>query len=455
MGSGMRIRSAFQSIVLIAAVVGVGTAAATEKELLDVLLENGTITQEQYDKLLNRKEETVRVEAGPSSKKEDSAVAVTLNKRGLRLKSGDGKFTMRIGGRLHAQVTGHEGDLPADVDGTDGTEIRRARIALSGSVYEDWIWNGEVDFADNETAVKDFWVGYRGLPGTGLYVGHQKQPYSLSVEMSTNDIPFIERSIDNDLIIPFIDRAIGLRTDVAGSHWFLATGVYGEAVDSNRDDDEGWGAAGRFVVAPIHNEKHVVHLGIRSAYRQPSNASDSIRVRDETTHMSNLHIVDTGDIADVKGTALVGAEAALAVGPFSVFGEYNEAFIDRRLGGDLDFDSWHVATTWTITGESRAAAYNMSSGEFKRLTPARDFSISEGGLGAWEFAMRLASLDVNDGPVQGGEEKVLTTALNWYVNPIVRFMFEWSRILDTDDATELRNRAEDLNILQFRAQFMF
>ena len=430
------------------------SAMASDKELLDVLLENGTITPSQHRRLLRGGEGEAVEEDADQVQAESAEPSVSVDHTGVTFESGDGDFSLNLSGRVHAQVSGHEGDLPAGVDATDGSEIRRARIALKGRVFGHWIWNSEVDFADNETGVRDFWFGYDGFANTRLYLGHQKQPYSLSVEMSTNDFPFIERSVDNDLVIPFIDRAVGIRVDTFGSNWFLATGFYGESVDATREDDEGWGAAGRIVFTPIRSDHEVLHLGARAAYRRTMPSSGSIRLRDETTHMSNFRVVDTGAIEGTKGVTLVGGEAAFVLGPFSVFGEYNQAFVDRKAGPDMDFDSWHVATTWTITGESRAKAYRLHSGEFKRLQPLRNFSL-DGGFGAWEFAARLASLDTNDGPVRGGEEMVVTSALNWYINPVVRMMFEWSRIVDTDDSTELRNAAEDLNIFQFRGQFAF
>jgi phosphate-selective porin OprO/OprP len=252
-----------------------------------------------------------------------------------------------------------------------------------------------------------------------------------------------------------VDRAIGLRGQSSGQHWFAAAGVFGESVDANKDNDEGFGVAGRFIVAPIIEDGHVLHLGVRGAHRKPSASSKSVRIKDETTHQSNLNVIDTGEIMDVDATTLYGGEAAWAYGPFSVFGEYSAASIDRDSGEDLTFAGWHAAATLSLTGESRAAAYRLDAGEFKRLTPAQDFSLENGGWGAWETAVRLASLDLNDEEIVGGDEKVLTTALNWYVNSTIRFMAEWTHILDTDGSTELREAAEGLDIFQIRSQFTF
>ena len=72
--------------------------------------------------------------------------------------------------------------------------------------------------------MKDLWLAYGGLGWTSIAAGHQKQPYSLSLEMRSNDIPFIERSIDNFLVEPFVDRALGIRAQSSGDHWFFAGG---------------------------------------------------------------------------------------------------------------------------------------------------------------------------------------------------------------------------------------
>jgi len=345
--------------------------------------------------------------------------------------------------------------LPSGIEATDGTELRRARIETSGKFYGDFKWAAEVDFADNNVGIRDFKIGYTGIDNTTVYIGNQKQPYSLSVEMSSNDIPFIERSIDNNLIIPFTDRALGVRVDTWGENWFLAAGVFGEGVNSNRDDDEGAGAAARFVYAPVIEDRRALHLGVRAAIRTPSASTEAFRIRDETTHQSNLAIVDTGTIGDIDQAILFGAEAAFAIDQFSLTGEYNTVTLERDGAQDLDFESWHVYGAWTLTGESRASTYAIKSGEFKRIHPAEPFDLEEGHWGAWEIAVRYANIDLNDGSFTGGEESVLTTALNWYLNRNMRLMLEYSTILDTDESSLLRDEAEGLDIFQFRTQYTF
>ena len=416
------------------------SAGAADEELLQILLENEAITQAQFEQL---------VEKGELSKADAQNIRVSIGRKGLGFRSSDGQFAFNIGGRIHAQAAGHRGRLESAA--TNGTELRRARFDITSTLYEYWRWKAEVDFADDGVSIKDFHVGYTGFKWGNVFVGHQKQPFSLGLEMSSNDLPFIERGIDNDLIAPFVDRAIGIRVDSSGERWFLSGGIFGDAVEpEDAGGNEGWGVAGRAVFAPILEERRVLHLGARAAFREPSNRE--VRLRSETTHLSSLFTVDTDTLERVQNAVLVGPEAKLAWGPFSIGGEYNHVFLDRDGMQNVDFSSWHVETTWSLTGESRASTYKISSGEFKRLQPDDPFSLGSGGRGAWELALRYAAIDVEDEDIDAGEQQTLTLGLNWYLNPNVRIMLEWSKILDTGF---INRAADDLDIFQSRVQLAF
>lgn len=385
--------------------------------------------------------------ATPSAAQSD-APTVSIGSGGFRVRSGDGEYEIRIGGRLQTDANFHDGEGALDPMITDGTELRRARFELKGRLPDDMSWAAEVDLANNSTKVKDFWLGFETDAGPEVFFGHQKQPYSLDIEMSSNDIPFVERGIDSFLITPFVDRAVGVRVQDSTDSIFYAAGLYGEGVSPNAVDDEGWGLAGRFVVAPVRSETEVVHLGARAAFRQPEDGAQTVRIDDETTNMSNFAVVDTGAITGVDSVFVYGAEAAWARGPFSIGGEVNQLTVDAP-GGDLDFQSWHVQTTWSLTGESRAAAYRLDAGEFKRL------HAEEPGDHPWELAARLASLDLEDGAVAGGEEQAFSLALNCYYSSNLRLMWNWTNILSTDGGSAATDAAEGLDIFTFRAQLTF
>jgi phosphate-selective porin OprO/OprP len=407
---------------------------------------------------------SVAAAEGPENPK---GVKVTLDTKGLRFETNDKTFKFKIGGRLHLDAAGHPGHLPlnrmgtAIVNPTDGIEVRRGRIYVGATALTDWDFFFDVDFADDSVAVKDLLLSYNGFEWGRFTAGSQKQPYSLSIEMSSNDIPFVERGVGYDLIVPFVDRALGGRFDSHGEHWHVAFGVYGDGIDPTEELDEGWGMAGRGVFTPILNDRQVLHLGFRTAYREPSSLGGSLgadvtRARTETTHFSDLYISNTLPILSTERVVLYGPEAALAWGPFSIFGEYNRAYIEVGNGmPNLDFQSGHVALTWSLTGESRAASYTMKSGEFKRLKPNANFSVRNRTWGAVELATRYAYIDVTDENVMGGQEGRVSTSLNWYLNPIVRMMFDWTRVTNADSGTITTNTAAGTDILTYRLQFMF
>jgi phosphate-selective porin OprO/OprP len=398
-------------------------------------------------------------------------VKVKLDTKGLRFETNDQTFKFKIGGRLHLDAAGHPGHLPLNLAGDalvspkDGIEVRRGRIYIGATALTDWDFFFDVDFADDEVAVKDLLVSYNGFGWGRFTAGSQKQPYSLGVEMSSNDNPFVERGVDNDLIIPFVDRALGGRFDSHGDHWHFALGVYGDGIDPNEELDDGWGLASRGVWTPILNDKQILHLGFRTAYREPAAGrgplgADTTRVRTETTHFSDLFISNTlpvsGSMLVTQRVVLYGPEAAFAWGPFSLFGEYNRAWVEADgAAPNLDFQSGHVALTWSLTGESRAASYSMKSGEFKRLKPKANFSLRKKQWGAFELATRYAYIDVTDKNVAGGQEGRVSTSLNWYLNPIVRMMFDWTRVTNANNGTITTNTAAGTDVLTYRFQFMF
>lgn len=372
---------------------------------------------------------------------------VTLDEGGLAIEAADGGYALEIGGRIHVDGSRHSG-LDAPAVAADGTELRRARIELGGQVAEHFGFSMQYDFSDD--SVKDVWVSYEGWKDITLTIGHQKQPYGLSLEMSSNDLPFIERSIDNALLSPFVDRALGARVDVARARWFAAAGVFG---DSANDGDESWGTVARFVYAPFVSDDRVLHLGLRAAYREPHDTNSTVRIRDRSTPYSDFIVTDTTPLTGTESITLAGPEVAYAQGPFSVTSEYNRARVERA-SQTHEFDSWHVAATWSPGGASRAAAYSLRSSEFKRLEPARGFRPGSGG-GTWELAARIASLDLNDGPVVGGTQRTASVGANWYANGNLRVLLDWTRILDTDRSSFARVAAQDMDIVRARLQLTF
>ncbi|WP_051906529.1 OprO/OprP family phosphate-selective porin [Methylomarinum vadi] len=438
-----------------ATALGSLSAQAADKELLDMLLQNGAINQTQYDTLI--KKETL-------SKKDVDDIKIKLNKKGLQFETGDGDFKFAFGGRIQADATFHSNDQAVSGAAEDGTEIRRGRLLFKGQFWRDFKFMSEVDFADNSTAVKDMFVTYKGIDWLELTVGHQKQPISMELQESSNDIMFTERSLVNSLTANLFDRAIGIHAKSSGNDWSAQIGAYGESMEPNKNDlDEGYGIASRLTYAPINEKDQVLHLGTYGGYRTMDSKGSALRgnkgsveLSYETTHMSNLKLTKL-KINNAKDFTMAGFESAYMYGPFSVQGEYAHLWADLR-GNEptLDFNAFYVQAGWTLTGESRT--YKGSDGEFKRLKPDQNFSLRNGGWGAVELAARYDQNDLNSDGYNGGSEKAVTVALNWYLNENLRLMADYRTAFDISGSPVTAANGgdiEDVHAFTFRTQLAF
>ncbi|HQV23816.1 MAG TPA: porin, partial [Agitococcus sp.] len=94
-------------------------------------------------------------------------------------------------------------------------------------------------------------------------------------------------------------------------------------------------------------------------------------------------------------------------------------------------------------GEGRP--WDMASATYSRPSPKQ-------ASGAWEMALRLDKLTLNDSNagIMGGEMKTATLALNWYPIYNVRFSTNLIKVNSTKAGVE-----DNPNIVQIRAQVAF
>ena len=427
---------------------------------------------------------------------ENEKVKVYMDKKGFQVESADKNFRFKLGGRIHADASFHNGGTYLEggdvVDANDGTEIRRARMRFEGVFYKDWLFRTEADFADDNVRVKDAFIQYTGLKDwVTITAGQQKQNFSRELQESSNDMMFTERSLMNILNAPTVDRAIGLNFNTAGENYMAEIGVFGDSItpartpttsnvlDANGDPigtvttggapvadagDEGWGISSRVVYNPIIDKTKLIHLGVAGNYRIPDDSGDVAKGRDlrmtyETTNMSNLDLVNDR-VRNVKDIKMVGLEAAGMYGPFSAGAEYTRMWVDTNTSryGNLELDGWYAEAAYSLTGESRG----YKEGNFRYLEPAKPFSLSKGGWGAWEIAARYSAADLNDGNFKAGDLSNITVALNWYINTNFRLMANYTRLIDIDNSllttqsgAPLTGNNADLDTFMLRGQVAF
>jgi phosphate-selective porin OprO/OprP len=412
--------------------------------LLGIMLKNGLINQAQYDQLLKQGAAEVKVAevknetaAKEVVKKSGDDVIVKLDSKGFRVETADKAFKFKMGGRIQADVNFSANGNEFDPDPIEGFELRRARLYAAGTLWTDYDFKAQFDFAGNKVSIKDLFVKYTGLDWIDLTVGNQKQTISLELQESSNDIMFTERSLVSSLTAPLFDRALGVRASSSGKNWSAQFGGYGSSI--NRASTGGWGITSRATVAPILSKTHLLHLGGSVGYRNLNDGN--VRFKYETTNQSIVFFTDTNamtGITNVDGATLAGFDAAYMIGPFSVQGEYAHTWLSRHndMSG-LDFNAYYVQAAWTLTGESRS--YKASQGKFKRLQPNNPFSWKKGTWGAWELATRIDGNDLNSGDIVGGKETALTIATNWYLNRNIRLMADYRYAFDIQDSAVLRD----------------
>ncbi|MBN1567460.1 MAG: hypothetical protein JXA73_06410 [Acidobacteria bacterium] len=422
--------------LLLFVVEGAYGTAKEDGELLEVLLENGTITQEQYDKLIKE-----------ASQEDDRHVAVQFTTEGgLEASTYDGRFAFKLGGVFASDLAFYnENKNPLG----NGTEIRSGRVEMEGTFFSNWDFEYSIEFADDTVEIKDAFLTYKGLGSLNLTFGHYKAPFSLEQVGSRRNLTFLERALPN-VLVP--DRKLGVGASYYGAIWTAAAGIFGETYNGDVDDegDEGWTASGRFTLAPFHSDTRVLHLGASAAYQVPGDVKE-VRFRETPeSHLTDARYLNTGKIKNIKDWFTYGMESVIVYGPFSVQGEFIHSSLNRGSNNDNPaFNGGYVFGSWMITGESRD--YKFKKGAFGRITPDRTY-------GALELAVRYSVLDLNSPPeTSGGRQDNVTFALNWYINRNVRLMTNY--ILANNDSYATDNGDlygdDDIHIFQARLQVHF
>lgn len=419
-------------------------AGTVVEEILGILRDKEHISDEQYQSLRERAQqeaamqaeqaaETMRlasVSAEPPAPPADSLQAFWKN--GLRFTSPDKAFDLKLGARIQNDwaVLAPNDDLQdafSDRAGLGtGTEFRRARIQMSGTIYERLGFKVQYDFADSEVGFRDVFIDVDELPAVGrLRIGHFKEPLSLEQITSSVNVTFMERSL-LDALVPGRETGFMLQNTALEERLTWAVGAFRDtASDSGNgfSSDPLYSVTGRVTGLPWFEDdgRRLLHLGV--AFSQRFRDENVVRYASRPEAHLAPNFANTGDFA-ADEVRIVNTELALVHGPFSVQGEYNRVFADGAGGsvGDPSFDAFYVQASYFLTGEHRP--YKASEGAFDRVIPLQNFN-REGGLGAFEVAARFSRIDLDSEGISGGTLNDGTLGINWYLNPNVRFTFNY------------------------------
>jgi phosphate-selective porin OprO and OprP len=342
-------------------------------------------------------------------------------------------------------------------DLSNGTYFRRGRLGIEGAMYRDFNYNLTLELGgagvEGAGKITNAWVSYTGLAPFTIQAGAFAPIAGLDDSTAPEDALFIEKAAPAE-----IARALGAadgRTAVAmrgsGARWMGSLAITGRTVADAEVYDAQNAIVLRAAALAATSADYNLHVGASGTYvMHPANAIDSasaidlssaryvLRLRNQPElRVDSTRLIDTGNI-DAQHAYAAGAELAGNWRNWFFQGENFWYGMQRRNSTltDPTFTGYYAQASWMITGESRR--YNMANGSYQNPRPFVNVS-SQGGLGAWEVALRYSHVDLNfhagnagaAAPVEGirgGVQNILTAGVNWYLNPNVKLVLNFLHI---------------------------
>jgi phosphate-selective porin OprO/OprP len=204
--------------------------------------------------------------------------------------------------------------------------------------------------------------------------------------------------------------------------------------------------------------------------------SQTIQLRDRPEiRVDGTRLIDTGGIAAKTGT-MYAFDGGVNFENFFLGGEWAQFQVDRQKSGVLaadhpTFSGYYIEGSWVLTGEPKTytvTSTNNEVGGFGAPRVASPFSFSGDSWGAWELTARYSDTNLNWNPttaaaattqagINGGDERIITIGLNWYLNNNVKLQIN-DLITSVNKFSSvshiLANKgSQDLNTVGVRLQF--
>lgn len=390
-------------------------ADASNRELLDVLVSNGTITREQADGLLKK--------SGP-----DLTAGTGLVKN------------LRINGRLHMQhdylhYENKGGSNPSDVN---QIHLRRIRLGARADIGEGIRGFINMDFGDDNARLSDAILSAKFSDYGTLTVGYQKVNFGAEENTSSANIKTVERSLATRYWAEGANgRRLGFGARHIGVFWngeFDGFG-YGLAVTNNQRSGSFSGSGLDNSMAYWANvyynakfEGGSVRFGVNFGYKPEGNSKDATATAPSQTNrligynpFVNVEYGDFNLLAEYIGSEVKNGKRS-GSGNASPWGfniipsykitkelelvlRYSHLDTDSRgvnpsdgfrnlnsVGTFNKGDAYYVGFNWYIRGNDLKLTAGYEYGDFKdRATTGNDFSGSNKGV-AHSFRTRVQLL---------------------------------------------------------------
>ena len=370
----------------------------------------------------------------------------------------------------------------------EGFNFRRARLEADGWIGEVVDFFAEFDFVNNFSTGQpvtiengktvtaspsegntfnpvvptDLWAGINYIPYIGgIRVGNLKPAIGLDHLTSSRYLDFLERSSGFDT---YFNRENGFApgfqifnyTENERLTWQLTAtknnnGLFGWNVGGGD-----WSYCGRLTALPWYQDNgcRMIHIGVGAKYSSRLDQDRAILNDRWLLRNGPANIQNRAAIVELYGLdqEIINPEFFMNLGPLSVQAEYIASRVNgvtkyatqlTGLGSPVAIpsrtfhsQSAYVQALYFLTGEYRPygkTALHGSGAAPTRVVPHRNYFWVPGhggsgnpfSCGAWQVGARYCFNDLNDGPIQGGLIHEVTLGLNWFLNPNMKFQWNY------------------------------
>lgn len=391
-------------------------------------------------------------------------------KGGLTIKSDDGRFEATVGGRIHFDGTMlNVDDNAAANNESSGFYFRRVFITLKGKAFG-WMYQIDEDISNTSkdapavnkqagpgAGFNDVWLAKTFLENNTVYFGQKKPWRSLDEIASNNDTVFMERNaLSANGLFGGRDFTDGVYYKYAADGLFVGASGYSQT-KVGKGNTEGTGGNVRVAYgAPLAGEGSIMHVGATYTVDQfDLNGSAAPGFGNPTAGYSTAYGKSGasfnvfGGFATNTGSGKAKtwtAEALGIVGPVMLQAEYGSAKYSRD--GDANdgtkVDAFSVTASWTVFGGART--YKSADATYGAVK-------INGVDGALELGVRYDNIKNKE---TDAKVSAVTLGANYYFNPNVRFMVDYS-LAKVDDipSAYVSGTSTDPKALMARAQIAF
>jgi len=446
-----RVTAAFLATAAVAATPQAASAAAA----------NTSPTTEQRLRALEDQLDSVNAQLGDLKRSQSNqyddlnpqlgVITVKLDNGRPTITTGDGNFSVAFRTLVQFDMAYYsQGHVPPDTDFSSGSNFRRARFGVSGTLFHDWQYEFIYDFGGSGvegSTISGAFVQYDGIAPVHFKIGAFPPSESFEDSTSASDLVFLERAQPTELqrSVAGSDGRNAVQLFAYDDDYYASVAYTLGLVGDAAVFDEQQAVVGRLAYRLLHAQDYNLAVGgdftyvfkiADTAAGPASPTAFRLRERPElNVDSQNIRLIDTGTI-DAGNYQDWGIEAAGNYKSLYAQGGYFGYNVARRTGvlADPDFSGWYIQASWLLTGEQKP--YRPDRGAYAPPKPNDPLTWDKGGIGAWEIAARYSDLDLDyqaglpgtaktPAGIRGGNQKIYTIGLNWYPNTAIRFVLDY------------------------------